>query len=107
MQIQVHTDHNIEGGEKLATHVQGVVEDALSRFHQQISHVKVHLSDQNGGKTAQDDKRCVMEARVDGRQPATVAHDASSVDQAVDGAASKLQRLLEHTLGRLHDHHQR
>ena len=50
MLIQVNTDHNIEGRETLATHVQGVVEDALSRFKDQITRVEVHLSDENSGK---------------------------------------------------------
>jgi len=32
MQIQIHTGHNIEGHEALATQVSGVVEVSLSRF---------------------------------------------------------------------------
>ena len=32
MQIQINTDHNIEGHEALAAQVSGVVENALSRF---------------------------------------------------------------------------
>jgi hypothetical protein len=44
-----------------------------------------------------------MEARLEGRQPVAVTHQAASMDQAVEGAAHKLARLIENTLGRLHD----
>ena len=105
MQIQVNTDSNIEGREKLADHVKGVVEGAMSRFRERITRVEVHLSDENGLKSGQDDKRCMMEARLEGRQPAAVTHHAATLNQAINGAADKLQRSIESTLGRLHDHH--
>ena len=100
MQIQVHTDHNIEGRQALATNVSEVVASALGRFSDRITRVDVHLSDDNGDKSRGDDKRCLIEARVEGHQPVAVTHLASTVDQAVDGAADKLARLIEHTLGR-------
>ena len=103
MHIQINTDSNIEGREELATHVKGVLESALSRFSDRITRVEVHLSDQNSDKSGQDDKRCVMEARLEGRQPTAVTHQAASLDDAVDGAADKLKRSIESTLGRLKD----
>jgi len=103
MQIQINTDHNIEGHEALATHVRGVVEGALDHFRDQVTRVEVHLSDEVGHKSGQNDKRCVMEARLQGRQPIAVTHHAGSVHQAVDGAAAKLTRLLETTIVRLRD----
>jgi len=103
MQIQVNTDHNIEGREKLTAHVASVVESALSRFKDRITRVEVHLSDQNGDKSGLGDKRCMMEARLEGRQPTAVTHDAATLDQAVDGAADRIERLIESTLGRLQD----
>jgi hypothetical protein len=45
----------------------------------------------------------MMEARLEGRQPVAVTHQAATMDQAVDGAADKLARLIENTLGRLCD----
>jgi len=104
MQIQVNTDGNIEGNEALATQVSSTVESALSRFSEQITRVEVHLSDENSGKKGgNEDMRCVLEARLEGRQPVAVTHQAETVDRAVDGAADKLTSLLESTLGRLRD----
>jgi len=103
MQIQVNTDNNIEGREKLTDHVRSVVESALNRFKDRITRVEVHLSDQNGDKSGQGDKRCMMEARLEGRQPTAVTHEAATLDQAVDGAADRIQRLIKSTLGRLQE----
>lgn len=104
MQIQMNTDANIEGHEALATQVTSTVERALSRFSSHITRVEVHLSDENSDKKdGNDDMRCVLEARLEGRKPIAVTHHAATVDQAVEGAADKLHRLIESTLGRLHD----
>ena len=103
MQIQVRTDHNIEGHQALIDHVSGVVERALNRVSEHITRVEVHLSDVNGDKSGPSDKRCMMEARLEGRQPVAVTHQAATLDQAVDDAADKLTRLIESTLGRRSD----
>ncbi len=62
--------------------------------------MEVHVSDVNGPKSGQDNKRCVMEARLEGRKPTAVTHQATTLEQAVDGAANKLKRSIESTLGR-------
>ena len=103
MHIQINTDSNIDGREKLATRIKDVVESALSRFSDRITRIEVHLSDHNGDKSGQDDKRCMMEARLQGRQPTVVTHDAANLHDAVGGAADKLKRVIESTLGRLDD----
>lgn len=104
MQIQVNTDINIEGHEALAERVRAIVDTTLQRLGQQITRVEVHLSDQDGATrgsgSAQPDKRCLMEARLEGRQPVAVSEYAGTVDQAVQGAADKLARLIDSALGR-------
>ena len=103
MHIQINTDRNIKGSEDFATRVKDAVESALSRFSDRITRVEVHLSDQNSDKSGQEDKRCIMEARLEGRPPTAVTHQAASLDDAVDGAAAKLKRSIESTLERLKD----
>lgn len=107
MQIQINTDHNIEGHEALAAQVSSVVEGALSSVSNHITRVEVHLSDENGAKVGQHDKRCMMEARLEGRQPMAVTDEASTLSEAVDGAADKLARLIESNLGRVRDQRSR
>lgn len=104
MQVLVNTDHNIEGREGLTSYVTGVVEAALSHESSRITRVEVHLSDVNGDKKDADrDMRCMMEARLAGTQPLAVTHEDATVNAAVEGAADKLARLIEHTMGRLRD----
>ena len=101
MQILVNSDRNLKGGEPLAESVRATVEDAVGHFSAQITRVEVHLGDENGGKSGDSDKRCVMEARVEGQPPIAVTHHAETIAQAIDGAAERLVHRLEHTVGRL------
>jgi ribosome-associated translation inhibitor RaiA len=103
MQIQVNTDHTIEGHEALAAQIRGVVESALGRMSDHITRVEVHLIDETGPKSRKNNKRCMMEARLEGRQPIAVTDESSTLELAVAGAADKLARLIEHTLDKLHD----
>ena len=104
MQIQVNTDNHIEGGAELTRQVEAVVEGTLGRFARQITRVEVHLTDESSSAKARDnDKRCVMEARLRGLQPIAVSHQGATLEQALDGAADKLEQTLDRTLGRLAD----
>lgn len=104
MQIQVNTDKHIKGHEALVAQVQATVTKSLSHFNAHITRVEVHLSDENGDKNGQTDKRCMMEARLEGRQPTAVTCEAATLTQAVAGAAVKLKSSLESTLERLRAH---
>lgn len=107
MKIQFNTDVNIDGTEALAAYVSATIEEALARFSEHVTRVEVHLSDENGDKSGQQDQRCMLEARLEGRQPIAVTDHAATLDQAVHGAARKLAHLLDSTLGRLHDHREK
>jgi sigma 54 modulation/S30EA-like ribosomal protein len=100
MEIKISTDSHVAGGEALTVRTKSVVESALSRFRERITSVEVRLSDVNGGKSGQDDKRCMMEARLEGRHATVVTHQAATPDQAVDGAIHTLKRSIESALGR-------
>ena len=103
MLIQTNTDRNIGGSEALSAQVEAAVESALDRLKDQITRVEVHLSDENGGRGGSDDKRCMMEARVEGRPPTAVTHEAATIEEAITGAADKLARSIGSALGRLRD----
>jgi Sigma 54 modulation protein / S30EA ribosomal protein len=100
MQVQINTDHNIAGREAMAAEVTDVVVGALQRFGDRITRVEVHLGDENGPKGGENEKRCMMEARLTGRKPIAVTHHAATIQQAVHGAADNLIRVIESTLGR-------
>ena len=103
MKIQINTDNHIKVNEAFAAKINDVVENALSRLSDRITRVEIHLSDENGEKSGQKDKRCVIEARLEGHKPIAVTEQAATVEQVIDGAAEKLVRLIESTLGRMND----
>ena len=101
MQIQVNTDENVEGGEELFARISAEISTRLDRFSQHITRIEVHLSDENAGNSDGSEKRCLIEARLEGRQPEVVSDQAATIEGAYSGATKKLQRALKTTLGRL------
>jgi ribosome-associated translation inhibitor RaiA len=101
MHIQLNTDHHIQSDPSVARHVEQTLESSLARFSGQITRVEVHLQDTNAGKSGDNDKHCLLEARLEGRPPVVASDDAATVAMAVSGAAKKLQRALDSSLGKL------
>lgn len=104
MIVQFNTDHNIEGGEAFNTTFINILTEELSRYSSHLTRVEAHLSDENGSKDGQNDKRCVLETRVEGMQPIAVTSHGNNPYEAVEGAIEKLKSSLDTILGRLKDH---
>ena len=103
MKIQINTDHNIKGSEALSAWIIGEVESALDHVIDRTTRVEVHLADENGGKGGQDDKRCVMEARLEGWQPVAVRENAATLELAVQRASHRLAQMIESSVESLRD----
>lgn len=103
MQIQTNTDNTIERHEPLTRHVEATVKEALAKFSEHITRVEVHLSKTNDSKSSSGDHRCLMEARMEGRPPIAASDHAANLHQAISGAAEKLKRSIDSTLGRIKD----
>ena len=104
MTIQINTDKNLDVHETYRTQLKDLLSEEFSRFEEQITRLEVHLSDENGNKESEDDKKCMIEARLKGRQPIAVSDVANTYDQAVNGATDKLKTSLNTILGRLRNH---
>ncbi len=101
MQIQFNTDKNVDGNEGLIASSRNIVTEELSRYSQQITRVEVHFSDEDGNKDGQNDKRCLVEARLAGMNPVAVTNQANTHEKALFGAIDKLKNSLEKITGRL------
>jgi ribosome-associated translation inhibitor RaiA len=102
MLIQVNTDSHTPGTAELTVHVQTLVEDKLSRFADRITRAEVHFTDVNSStKAGGNDKRCMIEVRMAGMDPISTTDQASTHDQALRGAANKMQNKIETILGKL------
>ncbi len=102
-QLIVNTDHNISGGANLAADVQAKLHKRIERFSKQLTRIEVHLEDQNSRKTGPSDICCRLEARPAGLKPLVVTQKSNSIAAAIDLASRKMEKLLSHTFGRLHD----
>lgn len=104
MKIQLNTDKNITGDERLQSYLSSLIENELSRFSDHITRIEVYLADENGQKKGANDKRCTLEARLEGRQPLAVTSHANSVEKAVNDALDKLRASIETIYNRVKDH---
>jgi len=95
MIIQYNTDKTINGDQRHEEFFKAQIAEGLSRFERHLSRVEVHLKDENGAKEAQNDIHCLMEARIEGRQPIAVSSQADTTKLAVSSAISKLQVSLK------------
>lgn len=95
MLVQVHTDKHIEGGERLNHYVTETITGSFDRFADKLSRVDVHLSDENAGKSGSDDKRCLIEAKVDGHNPIAVTSFDATVEKALHTAIDKTASALD------------
>lgn len=89
MQIQVNSDNHIESSIRLEEWVRTTIESTLERYEEDLTRVEVYLKDENGDKPGPHDLSCRLEARPKGHQPLSVLHKADTLEQAIDGAATK------------------
>ncbi|MBX3318154.1 MAG: HPF/RaiA family ribosome-associated protein [Phycisphaeraceae bacterium] len=102
MRIQVNTDSQTPGTADLERSVEFVIVEKLGRFAERITRVEVHLTDENGtGKSGGNDKRCMIEVRMAGKEPVTATDRGATHDVALRGATAKMQSQLDTIIGKL------
>lgn len=104
MIIQFNTDKNIEWNERHQTFFSSEIADDLRIYESHITRIEVHLKDENGKKEGVNDKNCLMEARVEGRQPIAVSNQADTIELAVAGATDKLKASLKKIIEQIQHH---
>ena len=104
MKIQVNTDNVIQGRQDVIALVESAVNSKLGAVSEAITRVEVHLQDQNAQKSGPDDKRCQVEARLQGRAPVSASHASDNIASAVSGAIDKLRNVLDTELGKMRQH---
>ncbi len=104
MTIQLNTDKNLTIHQEYEEKINGQLNEGLSRFSDLITRLEVHLSDENGSKDGLDDKRCLLEAKVAGKDPIAVTNLGNTYDLAITGALAKLKSALEKVAGKMKSH---
>ena len=102
IKVQVNTSNDIDNKDALERWASGYLNEQLARFEQDLTSIEVQMTDENhAAKGGGVDKRCMLEARVNGRAPVAVTHFAPDQNLAFRGAADKLVNALDHTFGKL------
>ncbi|MCC6186863.1 MAG: HPF/RaiA family ribosome-associated protein [Chitinophagaceae bacterium] len=104
MTIQINTDKNIDGNERLVGYVTETISQDLHRFAEYLTRVEVHFADENGNKDGIKDKRCILEARIENRQPIAVTGHGNSTEQALQESLHKLKATMDTYVSKLKDH---
>ena len=104
MTIQINTDKTISGEKRSIDFFTSQIAEALQRFESHITRIEVHLKDENGKKDGFNDVSCLIEARLEGRQPIAITNQANTIDLAVSGAIDKIKTAMETILGRIQKH---
>lgn len=95
MKIQYNISNIGEGDERLVETLDDLFINSLFRFKEKITRLEVHLTDENSHKDGQNDKRCMLEARIAGVQPIAITSQASSFEEAIKIASGKLKSKLD------------
>ena len=101
MQIQFNSGKTIEGHESMQIHFSEEISQSFKRFEDKITRVEVHVGDENNEKFGVDDKRCMIEVRLAGKNPIAVTNHADTIEKAVSGATEKMKKLLNTTFDKL------
>ncbi len=99
----VNSDHHITASESLSERVESVVTDTVDRYSDRITRVEVHLQDVNGASAVIGTSAARWKPVWVGVEPVVVTAEGASLQEAIDGAADKLERALEHAIERLQD----
>ena len=101
MQFLFNSDNQMPLGSDSAEKVEGMVATRLGRIADRLSRVEVHVSDVDGPRNGNDDKRCVIEIRPNGMRPITATDHAATVEGAVSAAADKVLTAFDRQIGKV------
>ncbi|GGD82519.1 HPF/RaiA family ribosome-associated protein [Planktosalinus lacus] len=100
MQIQINSDNNIVIDKRKKEYFSSMIEKSLNRFDG-ITRIEVHLSDENSEKSGTDDKRCLLEVRMNNRQPIVVTNQSDTLEKSISGSLDKIKSKIDTILGKL------
>ncbi len=104
MEIKINTNNHVEGSERMKTYFKDVISESLKRFEDKITRIEVHIGDENAHKSGDNDKRCMIEARIAGMQPVAATNHAETTEKAVSGAIDKIKSILTTAFDKMKSH---
>lgn len=103
MIITLNTDHNMQADKAFTTSLKATLLEKLEKYSHKIRKIEVHLTDENGRKKGEDDKRCLLEAHIDQMESTVSINHADTYEKSLAGAINNLKASLDKRLGRMKD----
>ena len=100
MEIQINSDNNLRVSKEYNLQIQELLSTKLSRFEKHLTRIELYLSDVNSHKDGGDDKKCVIEARLKGKDPIAVTTTEENHDKSIALAVEKMKSALNTSLGK-------
>ena len=101
MTILLNADNHLNIHEAFRDKMTDMLAEEFDRYTEHISRLEVHLSDENGDKNGTNDKRCMIEARLDGRSPIAVVGHSDTHENALIASIEKLHSSLDTVFGKM------
>lgn len=95
MEVLINSDNNVESSIDFKNDFREQLLHSLRRFDGYITRFEVFFSDESSNKETINDHKCVIEARMKGRDPERVSHNANSAKDAFNGAVDKMKTVLD------------
>ena len=100
MKIIINTDNNISLTDEMRKPLEATIASALDRFAEYFTRIEVKISDENGDKSGNCDKICLLEVRLKGMQPTVVTGQGDTIDNALSRAIDKIKVSLDEAIER-------
>lgn len=105
MQVILNSATRVKDHGAMTSHLESVLAASLRHFGERVLRVDAHLSDDNSAAKADvDDVHCTLEALLIGMAPVIAKDRAATAHQAIQGAVGKLERALDHAMGKREPH---
>lgn len=101
MTILINTDNNLIANKRDCDFLSSQISETLQRFESHITRIEIHLKNESGRKDRFNDISCLLEARIEGKQPIAITNQADTMDIAVSGAIDKIKTSIESILGKI------
>ena len=104
MIVKINTDKTLVGHEKRQDYFTSQMEEKLKNYQSYITRIEAHLKDETGEKEGVNDISCLLEARLEGRQPVVVSTKGETLELALLAAIDKMKNSLGKIIGKLQSH---
>lgn len=104
MEILINSDNEVKMDQEGKDYFRAELQDSLKRFEDYVTRFEVYFSDETSNKDTPGDQKCVIEARIKGRNSEIVTSHASAQKAAFDASIDKIRTVLDRVIEQQRGH---